>query len=152
MKDKQTFPNLDFVGWFTTSPLSPTTLQIHNLFTSLNPLPILVILDPSGLSASYTDALPINVYESILSAGNVDVGEVEFRLDTGEAERIGVEHVSKAQTKTDAERSDADECTSNPSSSIQINGSGECFANTSKRHTDVTKSDRDNKAVSCGRC
>lgn len=40
----------------------------------------------------------------------MDVGEVEFRLETGEAERIGVEHVSKAQIKTEAERSDADEC------------------------------------------
>jgi hypothetical protein len=78
----------------------------------LNPLPILLILDPSGLSASHTDALPIKVYESIPSAGSVDVGEVEFRLETGEAERIGVEHVSKAQTKTDAERSDVDERTS----------------------------------------
>jgi hypothetical protein len=108
--DKQTFPNLDFIGWFTTAPLSPQTLQAHNLFTSLNPLPILLILDPSGLSAAHTDALPIKVYESIPVAGNVDVGEVEFRLDTGEAERIGVEHVSRAQKKDDGERTDADEC------------------------------------------
>lgn len=83
---------------------------MHNLFTSLNPLPILLILDPSGLSASHSDALPIKVYESIPSAGNVELGEVEFRLETGEAERIGVEHVSKAQTKSEGERTDADEC------------------------------------------
>ena len=82
------------------------------MFTSLTPLPILLILDPSGLSASHTDTLPIKVYESIPSAGAVDVGEVEFRLETGEAERIGVEHVSKAQKKIDSERTDADECTS----------------------------------------
>jgi hypothetical protein len=44
----------------------------------------------------------------------VDVGEVEFRLETGEAERIGVEHVSKAQKKSDGERTDADECPSPP--------------------------------------
>lgn len=78
----------------------------------MNPLPILLILDPSGLSASHADALPIKVYESIPSAGVVDVGEVEFRLETGEAERIGVEHVSKAQQKGDGERTDADECIS----------------------------------------
>lgn len=112
MVDKQTFPNLDFVGWFTTATLSPSILHIHNLFTSLNPLPVLLILDPSGLSASHADALPIKVYESIPSAGGVvDVGEVEFRLDTGEAERIGVEHVSKAQQKIDGDRTDADERT-----------------------------------------
>lgn len=68
-------------------------------------------MDPSGLSAAHTDALPIKVYESIPVAGSVDVGEVEFRLDTGEAERIGVEHVSRAQKKDDGERTDADECT-----------------------------------------
>jgi hypothetical protein len=107
--DKQTFPNLDFIGWFTTAPLSPHTLQTHNTFTSLNPLPILLILDPSGLSAAHIDALPIKVYESIPIAGSVDVGEVEFRLETGEAERIGVEHVSRAQKKGDSERTDADE-------------------------------------------
>jgi hypothetical protein len=68
------------------------------------------VLDPSGLSAVNAEALPIKVYESIPSAGSVDVGEVEFRLETGEAERIGVEHVSKAQQRSDAERTDADEC------------------------------------------
>jgi hypothetical protein len=110
MTDKQTFPNLDFVGWFTTAGHSNETLRIHNLLTSLNPLPILLMLDPSGLSASYAEALPIKVYESIPAAGTVELGEVEFRLETGEAERIGVEHVSKAQKKSDSERSDADEC------------------------------------------
>lgn len=86
------------------------TLRIHNLFTSLNPLPILLILDPSGLNAGQSEALPIKVYESIPGAGIVDVGEVDYRLETGEAERIGVEHVSKAQWKIDGDRTDADEC------------------------------------------
>ena len=108
--DKQTFPNLDFIGWFTTAPLSPATLKTHNMFTSLNPLPILLILSPSSLNATHTDSLPIKVYESIPSAGNVEVGEVEFRLETGEAERIGIEHVSKAQQQSESERTDADEC------------------------------------------
>ena len=107
--DKQTFPNLDCVGWFTTAALSPETLNIHNLFTSLNPLPILLVLDPTGLSSIHTEALPIKVYESIPSAGGVDVGEVEYRLETGEAERIGVEHVSRAQQRGDGERTDVDE-------------------------------------------
>jgi hypothetical protein len=111
--DKQTFPNLDFIGWFTTATGSPAILQLHNLFTALNPLPILLVLDPSGLSASH-DVLPIKVYESIPAAGGVDLGEVEFRLETGEAERIGVEHVSKAQKKVDGERTDADECNDPP--------------------------------------
>jgi hypothetical protein len=91
--------------------LSPATLQVHNLFTSLNPLPLLLILDPSGIDTR-TETLPIKVYESIpVAGGAVDLGEVEFRLETGEAERIGVEHVSKAQKKSDGERTDADECT-----------------------------------------
>lgn len=68
------------------------------------------MLDPSGLSASHAEALPIKVYESIPAAGNVELGEVEFRLETSEAERIGVEHVSKAQKKSEGERTDADEC------------------------------------------
>jgi COP9 signalosome complex subunit 6 len=109
--DKQIFPNLDFVGWFTTAALSPSTMEAHRLFTSLNPLPILLILDPSGLSAPNSDTLPIKVYESIPTAGAVDVGEVEFRLETGEAERIGVEHVSKPQQASDTDRTEADERT-----------------------------------------
>jgi COP9 signalosome complex subunit 6 len=130
--DKQTFPNLDFVGWYTTAALSPSTLSVHNLFTLLNPLPILLILDPSGLSASHADALPIKVYESIPSAGGVvDVGEVEFRLETGEAERIGVEHVSKAQQKSDGDRTDADECYLSHACT-RINGSGGRSSNSGK--------------------
>ena len=78
----------------------------------MNPLPILLTLDPYALTLSSADTLPIKVYESIPSAGTVGVGEVEFRLETGEAERIGVEHVSKPQTRSDSERTDADECKS----------------------------------------
>jgi hypothetical protein len=64
---------------------------------------------------SHTESLPIKVYESIPMAGGVvDLGEVEFRLETGEAERIGVEHVSRAQKKSDGERTDADECPAPP--------------------------------------
>ena len=108
--DKQTFASLDFIGWFTTAPLSPSTLHVHNIFTSLNPLPILLILDPSGLNASGSETLPITVYESIPGAQTVEVGQVEYRLETGEAERIGVEHVSRAPKRSDDERTDADEC------------------------------------------
>src|ERR1700738_4050194 len=121
--DKQTFPNLDFIGWFTTATLTQEPIQAHNLFTALNPLPILLIFDPSGLSAAHTDALPIKVYESIPAAGSVAVGEVEFRLETGEAERIGVEHVSRAQKKEDGERTDADERIPETNG---VNKSGEC--------------------------
>jgi len=62
------------------------------------------------LNASGSETLPITVYESIPGAQTVDVGQVEYRLETGEAERIGVEHVSRAQKKSDDERTDADEC------------------------------------------
>ena len=84
-------------------------MEVHSLFTSLNPLPILLVLDPTALNTSNSDALPIKVYESIPFAGAVDVGEVEYRLETGEAERIGVEHVSKPQQTSDSDRTDADE-------------------------------------------
>lgn len=132
---------MDFVGWFTTAGLSEETLRIHNVFASLNPLPILLVLDPSGLSASHSEALPIKVYESIPSAGGVELGEVEFRLETGEAERIGVEHVSKAQKKGDSERTDADECISPPK--MKVSCSGECFANSGECDTHVAESYRD---------
>jgi hypothetical protein len=82
---------------------------MHNLFTSLTPLPILLILDPSGLSAADSDALPISVYESIPAAGSVELGQVEYRLETGEAERIGVEYVTSTQGKIGQEQTDSDE-------------------------------------------
>jgi COP9 signalosome complex subunit 6 len=96
LKDKQVFPDFDFLGWYTigTKP-TDKDLILHKQICSVNESPVLLKLDPFG---KHTD-LPVYIYESIIEVVNQDIKilfiELEYTLATDEAERIGVDHIAK---------------------------------------------------------
>jgi hypothetical protein len=62
--DKQTFPALDLVGWYSTGAApSPDDLASHRQLLALNDAPVFLQLDPAPPPAATRD-LPVALYES----------------------------------------------------------------------------------------
>lgn len=134
--DKQVFPTLLPVGWYSvssspSSSQSPTPTQldlsIHTQLLEYTDAPLLLQLDLSSnrfARAQATGELPLRCYETVVEmASSVPAGEekistnasgtktyllpIPHRIETGDAERIAVEHVSRfaddsASTSTSA--------------------------------------------------
>ena len=65
VEDKQVFPSLDFIGWYTATPL-PTSkeIAIHEQLLAYTPNPILLCLHPGANdTASQQGILPFKAYE-----------------------------------------------------------------------------------------
>lgn len=98
--DKQVFSDLDFLGWYTSSP-HPTDkhIKIHRQICQINESPIMLLMDTS---AKVVEQLPIQLYESVIDivAGEATMLFVPlvYTLATEEAERIGVDHVARHAT------------------------------------------------------
>lgn len=109
--DEQVFPNLVVVGWFTlgSSPDSWATTFHAALPPAIFDNPLLLILDPQQLTTQnqedtkHATQLPLRVFEkpinTVLSTQDEQqsFAELSWKLETGEAERIAVDHISKAQ-------------------------------------------------------
>ncbi|KAI9003564.1 JAB1/Mov34/MPN/PAD-1 ubiquitin protease-domain-containing protein [Gaertneriomyces semiglobifer] len=99
---RQVFPTFDFLGWYSTNPDGPSKvdLDIQHQMTAHSPSPLFLHLAPSSPS---TSDLPVKIYETIIdtSTGKELFVEVGYRVETGEAERIAVDHVAKAATATE---------------------------------------------------
>jgi len=99
--DKQVFPSLELIGWYTVAQ-SPTSrhIALHEQFVPYTPTPILLILQPEAQSAgSAGQSLPLKAYEPTVeirgrTSRNVFV-EASFTVETGEAERIAVDWTAK---------------------------------------------------------
>lgn len=95
--DKQVFSDLDFLGWYTSSP-QPTEkhIKIHRQICQINESPILLLMDTSN---KQVEQLPIQLFESVIDivAGEATMLFVPltYTLATEEAERIGVDHVAR---------------------------------------------------------
>jgi len=95
---KQTFANLDVVGWYSTgSQTEPTDMILHKKIMVLNESPAFLLLD-TDVSHQHKE-LPLGLYESELH--NVDGSAThqfvaaEYVIQTSEAERIGVNQVAR---------------------------------------------------------
>jgi len=94
---KQVFPNLDFLGWYNTSQ-KPTEehTRIHQQFVPFNEGPLYLQLDP--LISPTAKDLPIVVFESYLEISGenrkMSFVEIPYKIETGEAERLAVNHVA----------------------------------------------------------
>ncbi|KAL4515915.1 hypothetical protein Ndes2526B_g00630 [Nannochloris sp. 'desiccata'] len=100
---KQTFPQLDVIGWYATgSAVGSVEMDIQRKIMELNESPVFLLLDTTtrgASSAAASDQLPVSLFESELHVveGNPSFTFVQasFTIATEEAERIGVDQVSK---------------------------------------------------------
>lgn len=101
---KQVFPTLDLLGWYTIGDVpTPQDLEVHKQLLAYNETPILVQLDQTVSSFENAEAngeLPIRVYESVVELVRGETTQffvpAAYKIETGEAERIAVDHASKA--------------------------------------------------------
>lgn len=120
--DKQVFPTLEAVGWYTIgAEIEPWEMSLQDEFSTRFDGLLLLLLNPELLDAvdqNKASDLPLKVFESqmgaILPEGSTDTAlrhrfhELGWKLDTSEAERIAVDHVAKAQTTTNNDIDEAD--------------------------------------------
>ncbi|KAI8803522.1 maintenance of mitochondrial structure and function-domain-containing protein [Cladochytrium replicatum] len=106
---KQVFPQLDFLGWYCTGP-KPTQaeLNVHQQMLEFNESPLFLQLNSTG--AVTAKELPIAMYESVIDIVNGQPRTIflktNYKIETGEAERIAIDHVAHAAT-ADAEEGSA---------------------------------------------
>ncbi|KGB76050.1 COP9 signalosome complex subunit 6 [Cryptococcus deuterogattii R265] len=101
---KQVFPTLDVIGWYSIGKEpSSDDVSLHAQFASSIETPIFLLFDPSP--ASDSQALPLKIYESATVTDTTgetsEEGkfvELEYGIETGEAERIAVDGVAKGGT------------------------------------------------------
>jgi COP9 signalosome complex subunit 6 len=93
---KQVFPDLDFLGWYTTGE-SPTEsdIKVHKQICEINESPVFLKLNPGGRNAK----LPVTMYESVIDLVNGEATllfvQAQYTLITEEAERIGLDHMAR---------------------------------------------------------
>jgi len=93
------FKNYEVLGWYSTgAECKPKDLEIHNQFLSFNESPLYLLLDPVASKIS-TKGLPLIIFESELRIINDEpttlFSKVSYKIETGEAERIAVDHVAR---------------------------------------------------------
>jgi len=95
---KKVFPDYDVLGWYSTGTHSRRSdLEIHNQFMEFNESPLFLLLDTVAAKVN-TKGLPITIFESELRMVNDEptllFAKVPYKIETGEAERISVDHVA----------------------------------------------------------
>ncbi|KAI9282842.1 Mov34/MPN/PAD-1 family protein [Umbelopsis sp. AD052] len=102
---KQVFPQLDLMGWYAlgTSP-SASDIQIHTQFFDINESPLFLQLDPNAMAGGHKE-LPLGIYESLIDIIDGQAQAVfvraQYKISTGEAERIAVDHASRPSISAD---------------------------------------------------
>jgi len=95
---KAVFPNYDVLGWYSTgSEVLPTDLDLNKQVLQFNESPLYLLLDAS-IPTTHGRELPITIFESELRIVN-DVpamifSKAPYKIETGEAERISVDHIA----------------------------------------------------------
>ncbi|KAF3280675.1 hypothetical protein TWF132_011497 [Orbilia oligospora] len=107
---KDVHPTLDFIGHFTYLPPPPNhlprqlQLNIQTQLLTHNESLIFLALHPSALSTSNGGKLPLTIYESVYEEEGdtpetkvlkMKFTELDYTVETGEAEMIGVDQVAK---------------------------------------------------------
>jgi len=97
---KKVFPTYDFLGWYSTgTQVQHSDIDVHKQFLEINESPIYLLLDSVAAYSATTKDLPITIFESELHViedkPTTLFVKVPYRIQTGEAERIGVDHVAR---------------------------------------------------------
>ncbi|KAI0702430.1 COP9 signalosome subunit 6 [Cytidiella melzeri] len=104
---KQVFPSLEFIGWYTVATYpNAQHIALHEQFTAYSSTPLLLILQPSTVFAHATSTsdslqapLPFKAFEPTIEirdrkSRSVFI-EANFKIETGEAERIAVDWTAR---------------------------------------------------------
>ncbi|GAA6008737.1 hypothetical protein JCM11491_003416 [Sporobolomyces phaffii] len=104
---RQVFPSFDFLGWYTVGDApSPADTRLHKQFLAYNESPLFLQLSPNRpAAAATTKDLPLTIYETVLEPQETGEPEptfvrVAYDIETGEAEKVAVDEVSKVQDDT----------------------------------------------------
>ncbi|EGG16755.1 Mov34/MPN/PAD-1 family protein [Cavenderia fasciculata] len=97
---KKVFATYDILGWYSTgSQVSQSDLLLHKQIMEFNESPLYLMLDTNAAFTQAYKDLPVIVYESELHIVNDQPTtlfvKTPFKIQTGEAERIGVNHIAK---------------------------------------------------------
>jgi COP9 signalosome complex subunit 6 len=94
------------MGWYALGATpSVSDIHIHTQFFDINESPLFLQLNPNSLTGNGNKELPIGVYESIIDIidGQAQTLFVrtQYKIATGEAERIAVDHASRPSLSAD---------------------------------------------------
>jgi len=94
----QVFKNYEILGWYSTgTECKPSDILIHSQFLPFNESPLYLLLDPVASKVT-TKGLPITIFESelriIKDEPTMLFSKVGYKIETGEAERIAVDHIA----------------------------------------------------------
>eukprot|EP01111_Echinosteliopsis_oligospora_P012919 TRINITY_DN4506_c0_g1_i1.p1 TRINITY_DN4506_c0_g1~~TRINITY_DN4506_c0_g1_i1.p1 ORF type:complete len:313 (-),score=102.33 TRINITY_DN4506_c0_g1_i1:64-1002(-) len=97
---KTVFPNIEFLGWYSTgTSVSPSDIEVHRQFIEFNESPVYLLIDAQAAYNPQVRDIPITIFESELHVVQDKPTflfvKVPYRIQTGEAERIGVDHVAR---------------------------------------------------------
>jgi COP9 signalosome complex subunit 6 len=95
---KKVFKDYEFMGWYSTgASIVPADMEIHKQIQEFNENPLYLQLNTQITSAMRE--LPIHIYESELRmVEEVPTHlfvKVPYKIETGEAERISVDHIAR---------------------------------------------------------
>jgi len=101
---KQVFPDLDFLGWYTTGDTpNASDMKVHKQICEINESPLLLKLHP----LTRHTGLPIKLYESVIDLVNGEATmlfvDIPYNLATEEAERIGLDHMARMTSTSQAD-------------------------------------------------
>ncbi|KAF9584224.1 hypothetical protein BGW38_007175 [Lunasporangiospora selenospora] len=106
---RQVFPIYDFLGWYTVGHKpSMADIDVLQQLMVYNESPLFLQMDANEIPTP-SRALPITMYESIVDIVDNQPQpmfiKANYKVETGEAERIAVDHVAHAATHQDGENS-----------------------------------------------
>jgi len=97
---KKVFPTYDFLGWYSTgNQVLNSDVNIHKQIMDINESPLYLLMDAVSTMKTTTKDLPITVFESELhmveDTPTLLFVKIPYKIETGEAERISVDHIAK---------------------------------------------------------
>jgi len=104
---KKVFPNYDVLGWYSTgSTITESDVQTHKQLSEINEAPLYLSLDTIAAARPETKDIPISICESeirmIMDQPTMFFSKVPYKIETGEAERISVDHVARITPSGDS--------------------------------------------------
>ncbi|KAJ3128811.1 COP9 signalosome complex subunit 6 [Physocladia obscura] len=100
---RQVFPKYDLLGWYSigTHP-TESDMAVHKQILNHNESPLFIQLNPL-INPSLAKDLPLHVYESVVDlvdgSNTHKFAKQKYKIETGEAERIALDHVATASNQ-----------------------------------------------------